>query len=73
MFWVSGIKPGYTQSLDNCKLFYLTSGVEFNQNTGNLTVDLNVRKKREFKYLSQIKNFNMVNRKIFNNESIKIK
>ncbi|ORX43303.1 hypothetical protein BCR36DRAFT_146299 [Piromyces finnis] len=59
MFWVSGVKPGYIQSLDNCKLFYLSSGVEFNQKTGKLTVDLNVRKKREYKYISQIKNFNM--------------
>jgi len=59
MYWISGLKPGYIQSLDNCKLFYLASGVEFNQRSGNLTVNLNVRKKREFKYLSQIKNFNM--------------
>ncbi|ORX84251.1 hypothetical protein BCR32DRAFT_291477 [Anaeromyces robustus] len=59
LYWISGLKPGYIQSLDNCKLFYLSSGVEFNQRSGFLTVNLNARKRREFKYISQIKNFNM--------------
>jgi len=60
MYWISGLKPGYIQSLDNCKMFYLSSGVEFNQKTGYLTINLNRPKRREFKYLSQLKDFNMV-------------